>query len=286
MNVHASSTDRVYDAFEFITVASGSRSADCPNPGQFVLGGSAASALPSSTSSGGLNVFREPAVEHKLCYSTADKLVVSPYQKPIRLLKRLIGMFSKEGDRVDGCAGSGSTMVAAATLGRNVLAVDIDPRCCQFMHLRTNSLDSVPTEAEEIGEEPLADAIRTFRKEPMVGVKPGGRGSFVLLGRRRNSVLDPGVHSVHTQGSMDVDDYAADDSGTDPAAVDASEDAGSGGSQAQPDESQAQPDASEAASEHADQADSQATDMDATGMAGSNALVPDSCPLANSEDET
>lgn len=133
-NVVAPLNDKFYDAFEFITVAYGSKASECPSPAQFVLGG-INDFVKSEAST--INVIREHAVEHKLCYTTADKLVVSPYQKPVRLLKKLIVMFSHEGDWIlDGCAGAGSTMVAAATMGRNVLSVDIDPRCCQFMSLR------------------------------------------------------------------------------------------------------------------------------------------------------
>ena len=45
---------------------------------------------------------------------------IHPAQKPVNLLKRLIEIFTDEGDVViDPCAGSGTTLRAAAELGRN-----------------------------------------------------------------------------------------------------------------------------------------------------------------------
>ena len=45
---------------------------------------------------------------------------IHPAQKPVNLLKRLIEIFTDEGDvAIDPCAGSGTTLRAAAELGRN-----------------------------------------------------------------------------------------------------------------------------------------------------------------------
>jgi site-specific DNA-methyltransferase (adenine-specific) len=50
-----------------------------------------------------------------------------PTQKPVNLLKRLIEIFTDEGDVViDPVAGSGTTLRAAAELGRNCYGFEID----------------------------------------------------------------------------------------------------------------------------------------------------------------
>lgn len=54
---------------------------------------------------------------------------IHPTQKPVRLLKQLIEIFTDPGDVViDPCAGSGSTLRAAAELGRNSYGFEIDKR--------------------------------------------------------------------------------------------------------------------------------------------------------------
>ena len=56
--------------------------------------------------------------------NTVNKL--HPTQKPISLLKKLIKVFTDEGDVViDPCAGSGSTLVAALELNRNAYGFEI-----------------------------------------------------------------------------------------------------------------------------------------------------------------
>lgn len=52
---------------------------------------------------------------------------IHPAQKPVALLKRLIEIFTDPGDIViDPCCGSGSTLRAAAELGRNAYGFEID----------------------------------------------------------------------------------------------------------------------------------------------------------------
>ncbi|MGY6541712.1 DNA methyltransferase, partial [Vibrio parahaemolyticus] len=52
---------------------------------------------------------------------------IHPTQKPIGLLKKLIEIFTDEGDVViDPCAGSGSTLVAATELNRKAFGFEID----------------------------------------------------------------------------------------------------------------------------------------------------------------
>lgn len=54
---------------------------------------------------------------------------IHPTQKPVNLLKRLIQLFTDEGDVViDPCAGSGSTLRAAAELGRDSYGFEIDKK--------------------------------------------------------------------------------------------------------------------------------------------------------------
>ena len=57
--------------------------------------------------------------------TTVEKL--HPTQKPVKLLKRLIEIFTDEGDIViDPTAGSGSTIVAALELNRKAYGFEID----------------------------------------------------------------------------------------------------------------------------------------------------------------
>lgn len=52
---------------------------------------------------------------------------IHPTQKPVNLLKQLIEIFTDEGDVViDPCAGSGTTLRAAAELNRNAYGFEID----------------------------------------------------------------------------------------------------------------------------------------------------------------
>ena len=51
---------------------------------------------------------------------------IHPSQKPVNLLKRLIEIFTDEGDVIiDPCAGSGSTLRAARELGRHCYGFEV-----------------------------------------------------------------------------------------------------------------------------------------------------------------
>ena len=51
---------------------------------------------------------------------------IHPTQKPVQLLKQLIEIFTDEGDVViDPCAGSGSTLLAAANTNRKAYGFEI-----------------------------------------------------------------------------------------------------------------------------------------------------------------
>ena len=54
---------------------------------------------------------------------------IHPTQKPVNVLKRLIEIFTDEGDVViDPCAGSGSTLRAAEELGRNSYGFEVNTK--------------------------------------------------------------------------------------------------------------------------------------------------------------
>ena len=54
---------------------------------------------------------------------------IHPTQKPVNVLKRLIEIFTDEGDVViDPCAGSGSTLQAAYELGRHVYGFEVSTK--------------------------------------------------------------------------------------------------------------------------------------------------------------
>lgn len=57
---------------------------------------------------------------------------IHPTQKPVKVLKRLIEIFTDVGDVViDPCAGSGSTLRAAAELGRDAYGFEIKKDFCR-----------------------------------------------------------------------------------------------------------------------------------------------------------
>jgi site-specific DNA-methyltransferase (adenine-specific) len=60
-----------------------------------------------------------------------------PTQKPRAILRRIVAASSRPGDLVvDWCAGSGTTGVAAAALGRRYLLIDRNPRAVDIMRMR------------------------------------------------------------------------------------------------------------------------------------------------------
>lgn len=57
---------------------------------------------------------------------------VHPTQKPVPLLERLIELFTDKGDVViDPCAGSGTTLLAAANLGRRAYGFEVNKEFCK-----------------------------------------------------------------------------------------------------------------------------------------------------------
>lgn len=79
-----------------------------------------------------------------------DSPDIHPTQKPIKLLKKLIGWFTDEGDVViDPCAGSGSTLIAAMEMGRKAYGFEIKK---DFYKKGMEWIDDVKTVRKEIEE--------------------------------------------------------------------------------------------------------------------------------------
>ena len=75
---------------------------------------------------------------------------VHPTQKPVELLKRLIELFTDEGDVViDPCAGSGTTLIAAEELGRKAYGFEIKK---QFHRDATRLIEQSRLNRNEIKE--------------------------------------------------------------------------------------------------------------------------------------
>jgi len=77
-----------------------------------------------------------------------DTPKIHPTQKPVKLLERLIRIFTDEGDVViDPCAGSGTTLLAAMNCGRPAYGFEIKK---DFHGAATKLLERRKTELEEI----------------------------------------------------------------------------------------------------------------------------------------
>ena len=75
---------------------------------------------------------------------------IHPTQKPIKLLERLIEIFTDEGDVIiDPVAGSGSTLVAANNLNRKAYGFEIKKN---FHKEATELIKTVKTKKEEIAQ--------------------------------------------------------------------------------------------------------------------------------------
>jgi len=80
-----------------------------------------------------------------------------PTQKPIKLLKKLIEIFTDEGDVIiDPVAGSGSTIIAAIELNRKAFGFEIKK---DFFKLATNWLNDIIITKKEIKEIGFAKSI-------------------------------------------------------------------------------------------------------------------------------
>ena len=76
---------------------------------------------------------------------------IHPAQKPVKLLKRLIEIFTDEGDVViDPCCGSGSTLRAAHELGRSAFGFEIDRNFYQRAKDEMLNFDTPQTNIESL----------------------------------------------------------------------------------------------------------------------------------------
>lgn len=72
---------------------------------------------------------------------------IHPTQKPISVLKRLIEIFTDEGDVViDPCAGSGSTLRAAMEMGRNSYGFEVSSKFYKLASEQMLNSDNMPPE--------------------------------------------------------------------------------------------------------------------------------------------
>ena len=75
-----------------------------------------------------------PALPHN-----SKEKVNHPTQKPIKLMERIVSLFTNEGDTVlDFCMGSGSTGVACLNLNRNFIGIEKDLKYFNIAKLRVN----------------------------------------------------------------------------------------------------------------------------------------------------
>jgi len=93
---------------------------------------------------------------------------IHPTQKPVSLLKKLIGIFTDVGDVViDPVAGSGSTLRAAAEMRRNAYGFEIDQKFYREAkekmlapeELQQSTIDDIFIEARKIEQMTLAGVI-------------------------------------------------------------------------------------------------------------------------------
>jgi len=111
-----------------------------------------------------------------------------PTEKSVELLKRIIGMSSKSSDLVlDPFCGCGTALVAAQTLGRSWVGIDISPTACRLMKDRLRKEFKIDTKV--IGMPRTAEelkALQPFEFQNWVFEKLHGRANPKLLG-------DPGI---------------------------------------------------------------------------------------------
>ncbi|MYI02130.1 MAG: hypothetical protein F4122_06325, partial [Gammaproteobacteria bacterium] len=88
-----------------------------------------------------------------------------PTQKPIELLRRIIGASSDEGDMVlDPFCGCATTCVAAESEGREWAGIDISPKAAELVKLRTQKELGGLFEGIVREDVPARDDIRAIRK--------------------------------------------------------------------------------------------------------------------------
>ncbi len=112
------------------------------------------------------NVLEFPAVTQKLQDPSAQGRIVNHYQKPQKLINKLLDMFSRPGDWVlDAFSGSGTTIACALRKGRNCVAIDIDEEAVKFIKMRLAALPTLPDENEELGAKSSSDFAKMTSSE-------------------------------------------------------------------------------------------------------------------------
>ncbi|KKQ62537.1 MAG: (Cytosine-5-)-methyltransferase protein [Candidatus Shapirobacteria bacterium GW2011_GWF1_38_23] len=87
---------------------------------------------------------------------------IHPTQKPVKLLERLISIFTDEGDVViDPVAGSGSTLVAANNLGRRAYGFEINKQFYRDAKIWVERCEKVNKEIKEVGYSPTLMKYQT-----------------------------------------------------------------------------------------------------------------------------
>lgn len=77
-----------------------------------------------------------PALPHN-----SKEKVAHPTQKPIKLMERIIEVFTNEGDTVlDFCMGSGSTGVACKNLNRDFIGIELNKEYFDIANNRINKI--------------------------------------------------------------------------------------------------------------------------------------------------
>ena len=95
---------------------------------------------------------------------------IHPTQKPVKLLKRLIDIFTDIGDVViDPCAGSGSTLRAAAEMRRNAYGFEIDKGF--YQKAQSEMLKSIALDQVSILDLEADDRIRQRQSQMRIEVE-------------------------------------------------------------------------------------------------------------------
>ena len=98
---------------------------------------------------------------------------IHPFQKPIKLIERIVSIGSKEGDLVlDPFLGSGTTAIACINTGRNYIGIEKEEKYCRIAEERIHALRSPAQNAMEICHTAPNSAM-------LQGLKPhaGGTGT-------------------------------------------------------------------------------------------------------------
>ena len=186
------------------------------------------------------NLLVYPAVTRKLRHvTTTERGLVNPYQKPQRLMMRLVEMFSNEEDWImDLFSGTGicsiiflnvlkvlfrfrpmkiliisyfwclgTTSACALKLFRNVVALEKDEEQVNFINMRLRALWECPDQDEEVGAKHIADTER-FQPASREPIPPlaGEPGELVELDD--DLMEDPTVASLSgvDTTALNVDD--------------------------------------------------------------------------------